>query len=104
MLSPSTNLLLYYLGFGYVLFLMWGIVLVDAVKSDPPRWIGLATTTLLLIGILHPAAALAAWDLRRYREPSSGRVTTGAGLPALVVILSIAVAGAVVITTGMGEL
>ena len=100
--ASSINLVLYYLGFGYVLFLVWGTVLSDAVKSEPPGWTVAATTTLMVIGIVHPAAALAAWDLRRELKRGPGDAA-GAARPPLGVVLSIAVAVAVVVATGMGE-
>ncbi len=64
MRNASLNLTLYYGGFGLVLFLAWAAVMSDLVEGDPPRWTYAATTALRVVGVLHPVAAIAAWDLR----------------------------------------
>jgi hypothetical protein len=64
MLGPSETLLMYYLGFGFVILLGWAVAHPDrALDSDVARR-GLRSATLAAVaGILHPALALAARDI-----------------------------------------
>ena len=68
--SLAMNLVIFYLGGSFIIVLIWagavGEILVSEVslggKRSGLRWlIGL----LALVGLVHPAAALAAWDLIR---------------------------------------
>lgn len=65
MYTAPINLVLYYAGFGFVLFLVWGVIAFDAVKLERPTYAKAATAALTVVGVAHPAAALGAWDLRR---------------------------------------
>jgi len=97
--SAPVNLLLYYIGFGYVLFLVWAMILSDAVKSEPPPWTHTATTVLQIVGIAHPAAALGAWDLRRELSRNRGDIQTPRGGVPVTVIVSVVIAAAVIVLT-----
>lgn len=108
MLSTETFLAVYYLGYGFVIFLGWACL---ADTSDGPggpnrrdRLHRLARS-LVVVGVLHPAAALAARDiaaqLTRPEGPHDPRVSrtiraTNGGLA-----LALAVA-AVVVTSQLG--
>lgn len=99
MLSGPINLLLYYVGFGYVLCLSWVAVMSDAMKPEPPRWTRRATVVLQVIGIAHPAAAVAAWDLRRELERNRGDLRPARGGFPIVMAVSLVIAVAVITVT-----
>jgi hypothetical protein len=99
-LSASYIALVGYGGFGFVLFLVWAACMEFAIDGDAPRTIR-AANILAVIGIVHPAAALAAWDLWRqanrwtdldgeYKEPPSEAIGV-----ALIVVSTLA---AIVVT------
>lgn len=66
MLSTETFLVLYYLGYGFVIFLGWACI-VDAsgAPSEPSRriWLHRLAVGLAIVGVLHPALALAGRDI-----------------------------------------
>jgi hypothetical protein len=98
--SVAVNLLLYYLGFGFVLLLAWAAVLYDAVRREPQPSTTLAVRALRVLGIVHPAAAIAAWDLRRELARDGAADGAPAGRFPLEVAASLVVAAAVVVATG----
>lgn len=97
MFSAPVNLLLYYIGFGYVLFLAWGIIDFDASKPHPPPWTRTVTTILLIAGFAHPAAALAAWDLRRQLARDRSDPNARPAVSLILIVVSVVIATAVVI-------
>jgi hypothetical protein len=97
--SASVNLVLYYVGFGYVLLLVWAALLSDVVATRRSPRIRGWVTALRVLGLAHPAAALGAWDLRRELQRSPDDHTTPpTGLP-LDVAASFLIATAVIILT-----
>lgn len=97
MQSADLNLAIFYLGFTLVLVLAWAAVMSDLIEGEPPRWTYRATAALRVLGLFHPAAAIAAWDLRHQlairTDPEAGRESHA------LVIFSLVVAGLVLAVT-----
>ena len=107
MLSTETFLAVYYLGCGFVIFLLWGCVSDEADRAVEPahrRRLHRLATASAVVGVLHPALALAGRDLAGQLGRADGphdpraagtlRVTTwalavAAGLAGLVVVSQI---------------
>jgi hypothetical protein len=91
--SARTDLILYYAGLGFALFLVWGLIAYDVNKNDLPGYVKPATNVLYVVGLAHPVAMVAAWDMRRqlsrtgHEAPARPTVT---GLLPTVVSLGIA--------------
>jgi hypothetical protein len=88
----SLHLLMFYAGFGFVAFLAWAAT-VDYLR-DGGRHERLALHLFTAAGIVHPVAALAAWQLRH--ETSEGEDRRGI---ALVVVSCVLAVPAVMLTT-----
>jgi hypothetical protein len=97
--SAEINLLLYYVGFGFVLLLAWAGVLSDAIRTEPPRRTRTEMTVLRVLGIVHPAAALAAWDIRRELDRDRTSVAASSGGFPVEVAASLVIATIVVLVT-----
>ena len=95
MFASKATLALYYFGAAYLVMLAWAVVLHDHINDSSDA--GRARTTrrataFLVVGIVHPAFALAAWDLARQLNVagdgdevgSSGRVGRFAPIVAAV--------------------
>lgn len=102
MLTTETFLALYYLGFGFVIFLLWAVIAQEADDALAPsrrRRLHQLAFGLATVGVLHPGLALAGRDLAvqlgRADRPhdaraagtlrlTSGCLGVGLGLAALV--------------------
>ena len=100
-----TNLLIFYLGGGFVIMLAWagvlGEILLGASRSAV-RW---SVGILAILGAVHPAAAVASWDLVRLgqstdeRELEFSRLWHRVTQAAIVVSTAVAIALWTVTTT-----
>jgi hypothetical protein len=99
--SARTDLILYYAGFGFALFLVWGLIAYDANKAPVPGYVKTVTNVLNVVGLAHPAAMLAAWDLRRQLSRAGHEAAARPTLTGLLpTVVSVAIAVVVVFAVG----
>lgn len=77
-MSTSEFLLLYFAGFGLVLFLGWAAAMTYALDGDPRR-ARRSARIFAVLTVIHPLAAVMAWDLWRHADdwvlPGEKKVT-----------------------------
>ena len=59
------SLLIFHLFGGFVVLLLWAALVGEAVVGRHPRWVRRAIVPMSVLGLVHPAAAIAAVDLAR---------------------------------------
>ncbi|MGH9138839.1 MAG: hypothetical protein ACRD0G_17650 [Acidimicrobiales bacterium] len=82
MLGTGARLVLFYLGYGYLVFLGWAAVISTTDRSHQPidgTRVRRRATAAAAVGLLHPAFAFAVWDIARTvgrRVPDGGSEST----------------------------
>jgi hypothetical protein len=99
MAHDGNDLLVYYVVGGFALGLAWAAVMGEVVLGRSRAVIRGGHALLLLVGLVHPVAALGAWDVARL-DRSDEEVPAVLGrwaLPASVAVTAIGLAGAALV-------